>query len=112
MPRLFSNNSDAVALSVIVTGRPHTFGDGERQNPGVPLACPPFRGWRTAASINQQGGCMHHKRKRHKNARAGCLLCKPNKMNGWAKHRVLGHHGFGKLRREIVAQDALKEIDE
>lgn len=38
-------------------------------------------------------------------------LCIPNKMNGWAKHRVLGHHGFGKLRREAVAQDQLKEID-
>ena len=54
---------------------------------------------------------MHHKRKRSKTARAGCLLCKPNKMNGWAKHRVLGHIGFGKMRREIVALDALKEID-
>lgn len=53
---------------------------------------------------------MHHKRKRSKNARAGCLLCKPNKMNGWAKHRVLGHVGFGKLRREIAANIDLKEI--
>lgn len=25
---------------------------------------------------------MHHKRKRHKNARAGCLMCKPHKANG------------------------------
>ncbi len=25
---------------------------------------------------------MHHKRKRPKNARAGCLLCKPHKANG------------------------------
>ncbi len=56
--------------------------------------------------------CVHHKRKCSKNARAGCLLCKPNKMNGWAKHRVLGHVGFGKLRREIVAQEALKELEE
>jgi hypothetical protein len=54
---------------------------------------------------------MHHKRKRHKNARSGGLLCKPNKMNGWAKHRVLGHTEFGKLRREAVALDQLKEID-
>lgn len=42
---------------------------------------------------------MHHKRKKPKNARAGCLLCKPNKMNGWNKD-VLGHKGFGKLRDE------------
>jgi hypothetical protein len=25
---------------------------------------------------------MHHKRKRPKNRRAGCLMCKPHKMNG------------------------------
>lgn len=25
---------------------------------------------------------MNHKRKRPKNRRAGCLLCKPHKMNG------------------------------
>lgn len=55
---------------------------------------------------------MHYKRKRPKNARAGCLLCKPNKMNGWAKHREFGHFGFGKLRREIVAREALKENEQ
>lgn len=27
----------------------------------------------------------HHKRKKHKNARAGCLMCKPHKMNGYPK---------------------------
>lgn len=45
---------------------------------------------------------MNHKRKRPKNARAGCLLCKPNKMNGWNKQK-LGHCGFGKLRRLAAA---------
>ena len=30
----------------------------------------------------------NHKRKRPKNRRAGCLLCKPWKMNGFAKDRV------------------------
>ena len=30
----------------------------------------------------------HHKRKRPKNRRAGCLLCKPWKVNGFAKSRV------------------------
>jgi hypothetical protein len=24
----------------------------------------------------------HHKRRRHKNARAGCIFCKPHKANG------------------------------
>lgn len=43
---------------------------------------------------------VNHKRKRSKNKRAGCMLCKPNKMSGWAKHRILGHTGFGKLRDE------------
>ena len=28
---------------------------------------------------------MNHKRKRPKNRRAGCLMCKPHKMNGIAK---------------------------
>ncbi len=47
---------------------------------------------------------MNHKRKRPKNTRAGCLLCKPNKANG-SKHRLeLGHYGFGKIRKEIHAQ--------
>jgi len=47
---------------------------------------------------------MNHKRKRPKNARAGCLLCKPNKMNGAGNPLELGHAGFGKLRREAAAQ--------
>jgi hypothetical protein len=28
---------------------------------------------------------MHHKRRRPKNRRAGCLFCKPHKMNGISK---------------------------
>ena len=28
---------------------------------------------------------MNHKRKRPKNRRAGCLMCKPHKMNGYGK---------------------------
>lgn len=52
---------------------------------------------------------MHHKRGKTKNQRAGCLMCKPNKQVGWAKHRALGHKGFGKLRREAAANDDLKE---
>ncbi len=31
---------------------------------------------------------MHFKRKKAKNARSGCLLCKPHKMNGFcASHK-------------------------
>lgn len=50
---------------------------------------------------------MHHKRGKAKNQRAGCLLCKPNKQAHWPKHRRLGHVGFGKIRREIAANDDL-----
>ena len=45
---------------------------------------------------------MNHKRRKPKAKRAGCLLCKPNKMSGWPNSE-LGHVGFGKLRREIHA---------
>jgi hypothetical protein len=46
---------------------------------------------------------MNHKRRRAKNRRAGCLMCKPNKMNGWNKAK-LGHVGFGKLRRDAASR--------
>ena len=51
---------------------------------------------------------MNHKRGKCKNARAGCLMCKPNKMNGGNKD-VLGHTGFGKLADTIHAKADLKE---
>ena len=50
---------------------------------------------------------MNHKRGRPKNRRAGCLMCKPNKMNGWPKGE-LGHTGFAKLRKEAHAAAELK----
>jgi hypothetical protein len=31
---------------------------------------------------------MHHKRRRPKNRRAGCLLCKPHKANGVKKRKL------------------------
>lgn len=36
------------------------------------------------------------KRGKPKNARSGCLLCKPNKMNG-AKHTHIGFIGWRKV---------------
>lgn len=51
---------------------------------------------------------MNHKKKRAKNQRAGCLLCKPNKMNGWNKD-MLGHTGFSKLAKSIAAKEEIKE---
>jgi hypothetical protein len=49
---------------------------------------------------------MNHKRKRPKQSRAGCLLCKPNKL-GKGMEKKLGHRGFGKLRKEAAAQQDL-----
>lgn len=40
---------------------------------------------------------MHHKRGRPKTSRAGCLMCKPNKM-GRGREKVLGHKGFAAIR--------------
>lgn len=47
---------------------------------------------------------MNHKRGKPKKTRAGCLLCKPHKMNGENKLGELSKTGFGKIRRERAAQ--------
>jgi len=46
---------------------------------------------------------MNHKRNRPKQSRAGCLLCKPNKL-GKGMENKLGHRGFGNLRKEAAAK--------
>ena len=51
---------------------------------------------------------MNHKRKKPKNGRAGCLMCKPNKMNGWSKRTDLGHTGFGKIKQWIHSNADIK----
>ena len=53
---------------------------------------------------------MNHKRGRPKNRRSGCLMCKPNKMNGVNKDK-LGHTGWAKLKNTILAKLDLKEVD-
>jgi hypothetical protein len=50
---------------------------------------------------------MNHERP--KNARAVCLLCKQNKMNGAVNSLELGHAGFGKLRSEAAARADLTD---
>lgn len=50
----------------------------------------------------------NHKRGKPKNARAGCLMCKPNKMNGWNKAKF-GHSKFGKLRALLHAKKDLSD---
>lgn len=56
----------------------------------------------------------NHKRKKAKNGRACCLMCKPNKMNGWSPDtnpNSLGHKGFGKIKKEIAAAEELKTLE-
>jgi hypothetical protein len=49
---------------------------------------------------------MHHKRKRPKNARSGCLLCKPHKANGCcAAHKNMT---FGNFRRHFSGAEQLR----
>ena len=50
----------------------------------------------------------NHKRKRPKNRRAGCLCCKPHKMNGWGKNRLDGHH-FATRRKRLHAGQDMKD---
>ncbi len=50
---------------------------------------------------------MNHKRKKPKVSRAGCLLCKSNKIHGRNKHGTLGHVSWGKLRDEAHARSDL-----
>jgi hypothetical protein len=52
---------------------------------------------------------MHHKRKRPKARRAGCLLCKPNKLGQGAEHE-LGRRGLGNLRRERTSAHDLRNF--
>ena len=50
----------------------------------------------------------HHKRKRPKNRRAGCLLCKPWKMNGFANGGVVAG-SLADHRRRFDAEGQLAE---
>lgn len=55
------------------------------------------------------GGAVNHKRGRPKNARAGCLLCKPWKMNG-AK-RGDGWCRIGEARARIAEREQIAPQD-
>jgi hypothetical protein len=46
----------------------------------------------------------HHKRRRRKNARAGCLFCKPHKMNGAKDRETVSElrRGDGRTTRELI----------
>ena len=51
----------------------------------------------------------HHKRKRSKNQRAGCLLCKPWKMTGYAQDRP-DAESFSDHRRRHGADSELNDF--
>ncbi len=49
---------------------------------------------------------MHHKRRRSRNQRAGCKLCKPWKANGYRTERTGGERFSDHRRRLENCQDA------
>lgn len=51
---------------------------------------------------------MNHKRKRPKNRRSGCLMCKPYKGNGMCPRHL--DMRFGNLRRYVGATAELKAV--
>jgi len=53
---------------------------------------------------------MHHKRRRPKNRRSGCLMCKPWKVNGFATARLEGER-FGDHRRRAAADQDIREAE-
>lgn len=50
---------------------------------------------------------MNHKRRRSKNQRAGCLLCKPWKMNGVSEN----NKGYANPTNFKKLEDAREQID-
>lgn len=49
---------------------------------------------------------MHHKRGRPKRRRAGCLMCKPHKLNGACPRHL--DMRFGDLRRAESAREQIR----
>ena len=58
---------------------------------------------------------MNFKRGKPKNQRAGCLMCKPHKMNGYGHtkrpHTGLNKTGFGKLKDAFLSLIDLRDKD-
>lgn len=58
---------------------------------------------------------MHHKRKRPKNQRAGCLMCKFWKVNGYPKEGKQSESWSSHRRRKLARgeiEDAKREQDD
>ena len=52
---------------------------------------------------------MHHKRKRSRNSRAGCKLCKPWKVNGYRTEAYDGEK-FSDYNRRKAADTEIKSF--
>jgi hypothetical protein len=53
----------------------------------------------------------HHKRRRAKNCRCGCLLCKPWKVNGYRTERIDGEK-FADHRRRWFAAGEIRAAEQ
>ena len=56
---------------------------------------------------------MNHKRRKPKNGRAGCLMCKPHKMNGYGHTKsITGPNkvGISNIKNEFLAKEDLKTL--
>ena len=53
---------------------------------------------------------MHHKRKRPKDRRAGCLMCKPHKANG--NRRRLEHQTMQERKAQIADLEFARDVPE
>lgn len=52
---------------------------------------------------------MNHKRGKPKKARAGCLLCKPHKLNGENKLAEVSKTGFAKIRADRSSRQDMRD---
>lgn len=74
----------------------------------------PFEKESLTQNILCQDGKMNHKRHRPKNRRAGCLLCKPHKMNGYNDQRIgsaTKPNGMIGISVNCYADSDIKEYD-
>lgn len=108
-PRLPARQGSPVVgsnVGALLRRQSHSFAEGPLRSFGHRL----ILGCSNTAQRQQQptngterGHMANHKRGRPKNGRAGCLLCKPWKVNGFAHRRRLDGEAFGAARARRVA---------
>jgi hypothetical protein len=67
-------------------------------------------GYDAKFTYSGSGEMANHKRKRTKNRRCGCLLCKPWKVNGFRTERLGGERFSDHRRRKVAAEEAKREL--